>query len=130
MAEAEEILQPDEKVTIGDREITVKEFTFRQVLELGGLSEVIALLDDVVGDGSDLSGLIDALYVHPAALEKMLLLSTGQEKGWLDSLSAEDGDNLVMVFWGVNSGFFMRRLVRRRQIQKMIEERSKAQSSH
>ncbi|MEE8128191.1 DUF6631 family protein [Candidatus Vondammii sp. HM_W22] len=115
MTDEAEILYPDKTIQIGGREVTIREFSFRDGLDLGPMiAGLMAVLDKTVGDGSDLSGLFDALYQYPDVLEHMLLKSTCQDKTWLDGLCSADGDMLVMTFWGVNAGFFTRRLATRR----------------
>ncbi len=119
MADSLEILNPDIILNVGGGEVKVREFSFRQSLELGpSLAPLLAGIDSEIGEGDSLSGLIDQLYAYPAELMHMLRLSTSQDQEWIDSLSAEDGDKLVLTFWSVNAGFFMRRLVMRRQIAK------------
>ena len=109
------ILHPEEQLTLAGRPVTVGELSFRQELALGPLiPDLIADLDTMVGDGSDLSGLFDALYRYPDVLLTMLEMSTGEDRDWIESLSGPEGDELVMTFYGVNAGFFARRLHVRR----------------
>ena len=112
-----EVLHPNRVLTIGDKEVTVREFSFRDSLDLGPLlSSMLADIDSAVGDGSDMAGLFEAFYQHPLALESVLLKCTGQDKEWLDSLSAEDGETLIMAMFEVNGDFFIRRVAARRMM--------------
>ncbi|RLJ20803.1 hypothetical protein DJ031_04645 [bacterium endosymbiont of Escarpia laminata] len=118
-----EILHPEHELIINGETITVHEFSFREGLDLGPvIAGLLPQLDAVVGDGSDLSGLLDVLYQHPDALEQMLIMATGKDKAWIDGLTAEDGDMLVMLFWSVNAPFFTRRLASRRMQKKAGEK--------
>ena len=131
---AAEVLHPERTLTIGDKEVTVREFSFRDGLELGPLMQpMMSRLDAVVADGSDLSGLFDVLYAHHELLELMLLKATGESKEWLDTLDALQGDRLVMALWTVNGDFFTRRLATRRIAAKAgmaarVEQESKTSS--
>ncbi len=119
MTDDAEILHPDLDLEMAGRSVTVREFRFKDGMEIGPL--IVALvkdLDGAVGDGSDLSGLFDTLYAHPDVLRHLLLKSTGQDTEWLDSLSGQEGDQLLMAFWSVNGPFFVRRLLFRRQAAK------------
>ncbi len=108
---------------VDGRTITVKPLTFVQSLDLGVLLEsLLADLDRTIGDGSDLSGLLDTFYAHPEALRRMLLLSTGEEEAWLESLDSETGDRLVIELYLANTAFFLRRISMRRLARKASEE--------
>ncbi len=106
---------------------TIKPLTFMQSLELGPVLEpLLAGLDETIGDGSDLSGLLGAFYAHPEVLRRMLCLSTGEDEAWLESLDSETGDRLVIEFYVVNAPFFLRRITMRRMERKASEEASRA----
>ena len=112
-----EILHPDRVIEIGGREVTVREFSFRDSLDLGPLlSSMLSDIDNAVGDGTDLSGLFEAFYAHPDALEAVLLKCTGQDKEWIDSLTSEEGEMIVMSMFEVNGPFFVRRVAARRMM--------------
>ena len=117
MSDDAEILHPERVINIGGMDVTVSEFSFRDSLDLGpALSSMLVDLDDAVGDGSNMSGMFDAFYAHPAALELVLLKCTGMDKSFLDGLSSEDGDTLIMAMFDVNGAFFLRRLAARRML--------------
>lgn len=106
-----DILHPDRVLTIGDKEVTVKELRFRDELDLGqSLVTIIAEIAGVIKDEHDLSGFCDAFYKHPAEYEAVLLKCTGEDSEWLDGLSAEDGHVLLMEVVGVNAKVFKERL--------------------
>ncbi|MCO1815073.1 hypothetical protein FA451_32090, partial [Pseudomonas aeruginosa] len=48
------------------------------------------------------------------ALRELLAISCGQSVDWVGALPADDGEALVLTWWTVNSGFFVRRLWRPR----------------
>lgn len=115
-----EILHPEMTVEVMGETITVNEFTFRQGLALGPyLKDMMPALDEAVGDGGDLSGLVDTLYAYPDALDRMLLMVTGKTKEWFDSIKTlEEGEELVVALWVVNMSFFARRLSVRRNFRR------------
>lgn len=111
------ILHPDVVVTINGRKITIHEFTFVEGLELGPIvASLITDLDKDIGSGGNVARIFDTLFTHPETLKALLIKSTDVDEEWLNSLSGNDGDHLLMEFWGVNAPFFMRRLVSRRMI--------------
>jgi hypothetical protein len=64
---------------------------------------------------------------HQPLLFELMAVSTSKPVEWVESLEDEDGLMLLMTFWKVNSGFFVRRLViaataRRREHQSAGEK--------
>ena len=112
---------------VDGRTVTIRPLTFVQTLKLGPMLELLlADLDETIGDGSDLSGLLDTFYRHPETLRQMLLLSTGEEEAWLESLDSETGDRLVVELYLANMAFFLRRISMRRLARKASEEAASA----
>jgi len=67
-----------------------------------------------MAEGSDPVDLaaINALFCKdPALIVELIALSTGEQKDWIEGLSDEDGQLLMMTWWRVNKDFFVRRLV-------------------
>ncbi|QDR42585.1 DUF6631 family protein, partial [Pseudomonas aeruginosa] len=58
--------------------------------------------------------IFDALARHADALRELLAISCGQSVDWWGALPRDDGEALVLTWWTVNSGFFVRRLWRPR----------------
>jgi len=70
------------------------------------------LLNQVVEDEEMSLELIGQVFDnHQDLLIQLMAESTGQSVEWVTELGDNDGLMLLMEFWAVNAGFFVRRLV-------------------
>lgn len=119
MTDESATLIPDRVIDINGVSITVSPFKGKQIREIGPLlPSVIKAMDDVIGDGSDISGLFDELSCYPEHLSRMVELSTGMDSDFVDELSGSDYNRLHMAFFEVNVPFFTERIAIRRQLAK------------
>lgn len=113
-----EVLFPDRKVpNIGGREVQVREMRFEEQIEHHAqLARVTADLAEIPLDalesGEGVNLILDAFFRHWESLRPLVALSVGESEEWVSGLSGEDGETLVLVWWAVNQGFFIRRLLR------------------
>jgi hypothetical protein len=118
-----DILLPDVELTMAGDPVIVREYRFVQGMQAQALAK--PLLDDLAAvflpddapDGDDAAqaeGILNALGEifgrHPHLMVKLLAMSTGKPADWIESLNDEDGQTLLLTWWGVNKDFFARRL--------------------
>lgn len=107
------VLQPNRVLPLGDRTVTVREMGFFESLRLH--SEIAALVADLVeqtDDGNvDLGRLHRVCAQHPDATVALLAQVSDQSVEFVHSLSAAQGDLLLLTFWAVNADFFLQRVI-------------------
>lgn len=112
-----EILSPDQEITIDGRVVLVREYRFFEGLKLRARAR--PFFDDLyslfvlAGPAPSFDDVSDLLGEHEAAVVDMVALSTGCEPEWIRGLDDQDGDTLLVTWWLVNAGFFIRRVMRR-----------------
>lgn len=128
----EEIIFSESVVTIQGEAITVNEITYVQGLRLN--AAIRPMIDDMVAlfaqreREADFEQMQDVFATHADIVNRMMMLATGKDQDFIDSLKDDEGQLLLMTFWQVNAGFFTRRLVSR-AIQKMQAEDRASQSN-
>lgn len=115
MADDLNILLPDRTITLKNGTVlTVKEIRFGEQLRLANsLNAVSAALKPALTATHDaVTAILDALSTVPDHLITLIALSIEKPVDFVKALSGEDGEMLSLTWWGVNQGFFVRRLIR------------------
>ena len=116
-AEELAILFPDRQAKIGGRLVTVREYTFSEGLLLAPAAKPFldSLYSLVTAGGSapTLEQINDVCSLHAAVVLDLVAKSADVERPWIDTLNEEEGDLLLLMWWTANSGFFIRRVLRR-----------------
>ena len=113
-----EVIHPERVIQIKGEDITVDEFGFLQGLSAGPLAR--PLLDDMAicfeekGDDIAMEEISELFGLHREILIHLMSMVTGKSRDWIMALNDKDGMTLMMTFWQVNSGFFVRRLLTRK----------------
>ncbi len=110
-------LHPEQKITLAGRQLTMREYGFVEGLRVRAqqrpfLDALHALL---TRGGSEFTyeAIQDLLAEHHEAVRVMVAQAAGVEPEWVDGLSDTDGSDLLLLWWAVNSGFFLRRVFNR-----------------
>jgi len=119
MADDVDVLMPDMDVQIGDERVTVREYRFREGLQVAAraqdflrdLGRMFLQEDGSPVDSVDLDDLQTLFGLHEDEVTWMIAKSIDKPPSWLDKLNDEDGLALMHVWWSVNQPFFTRRLV-------------------
>ena len=105
------ILLPDREVVLSDgQQVTVREFRFREAVELGPAGRPI--VEALVALGHD-PGMVDADVIQRLVREHWdsfaVLTAAACNRGtdWFEGLRFRDGLTLVTALWSVNSDFFV-----------------------
>lgn len=120
-----EVLFPDRQLTVGGVEVTVRELSFSEQLRhnhlLAPLGDSLAAIPPQKMDSPEsINVIFDALALHADALRELIAISCGQSMDWVDTLPPDEGEALVLTWWEVNSGFFVRRLWRPRLLEMAL----------
>lgn len=115
------ILHSDRVTTIAGVALVVREYTFAETLRHAGLINALtdAMADiAVAGNFHDLDSLRAAFGENGDILMRLIAVSCDQPLAWVQELGGNDGEDLFMVWWGVNSDFFLRRVLLSVQLRK------------
>lgn len=104
----DEALEPTELIALGGSEFHCRPIVFSQFAVI--LQHLEPLLNDLKepSDGVRLSDLISR---HTTALAKAACYWIGKPQNFLDELPMEEVEQLIEVFWKLNSDFFVKRVL-------------------
>jgi hypothetical protein len=106
-----DILHPERTIMCAGDSVTVREIGFADSLRLDrAMAPMIRAFIDLRDDPEphDLAALFGT---HPDAWLDFMAAACGKPRAWIEGLGDEDGRNLSMAVWTVNSGFFLRRVI-------------------
>jgi len=107
LPDLEALQQEGAVVMVGTEEIRIRPFTFGQLLKA---LKHLAHLGTSINDEDGELGLVRALTDNSDDVLGLLMLSTGKNKEFFDTLSAEAGIDLAIATYKVNKDFFARTL--------------------
>ncbi|MBK5072576.1 hypothetical protein I2492_06075 [Budviciaceae bacterium CWB-B4] len=119
MDESLETLFPERHATLGGVDVVIHEYTLAEQLRHRQPLKVIStafadLMASLPPDNTEIP--LDALYDILAANENAVLeavaVSCSQSVDWVSGLQGEDSETLLLLWWGVNAGFFTRSALR------------------
>lgn len=131
-ADAElEILHPERTMIIAGRALVVREYGFIEGLRLRPLYKPFA--DDLYAAfaerAPDFEQVLDVIARHVEAVTELAAVAADVEAAWVRALSADDGELLLMLWWGANAGFFIRRFGARLAVERAAQEQAGAKAS-
>lgn len=105
-----EVLHPERLLTIAGREITVREYGFVEGLRLLKLAEPIiaGLQGDLARGTPSFESVFGVLAEQADSVVQMMAIAADVEVEWIESLGQDEGQLLLMTWWGVNGPFYMR----------------------
>lgn len=107
------VLLPDGALTIGGKQIMVREYTLSESLLLRHiLAPLVESLRDAGQNLNSLDGILDVLATHHDAVMQLVAASCDQPEDWVRGLASGDGETLLFTWWVVNADFFVRQLHR------------------
>lgn len=117
-----QVLAPHRTVLIKQQHITVRELGFFESLQLqvpiAALVGRLASLAQHDTGRVDLSQLYAVCGDDPEATLDLVAHACDQPKEWVQTLSASEGDLLLMTFWAVNADFFLQRVLSLIELQR------------
>ncbi|MNZ69191.1 hypothetical protein D3C78_874830 [compost metagenome] len=129
-----EILFPDREILVAGQTVTVRELRFAEQLKhhhlLAPLSAALEASEPTELAGLDsVNRIYDLLAAHEEPVVALVAISVGRDEAWVRALPAADGENLLLTWWGVNSGFFIRRVWRPKLVEQARRRRQATASS-
>lgn len=107
-----EALFPEREVEVGGRTITVREFGFIEGLKITPrVAPLLEALRAMAASEATFDRILAVLAEHEDELVYLMARASGCTLKEIRALSDEDGQTLLWTFWGINSGFFTRRIV-------------------
>lgn len=96
-----------ETVTLSTKEqVEVRPYTFLQFAK--ALKHITSMTDVMQGDNLDI---LRAFAEHADSVVDLIQLATGKSINWFESLMMDDGIELAMATYRVNSDFFERKVM-------------------
>lgn len=118
-----EVLHPDRQVIIAGRSISVREYGFIEGAKLAPLIKPLTdALHELIADADAPPGFDAIAYVIAGHIDEVVQLvaqAADVEPEWITSLSDQDGDFLMQVWWQTNAHFFIRRVLRKAAQEKV-----------
>lgn len=110
-----EVLFPDREISIAGRTLVVRELRFSEQLKWQSLlNEVAENFDQVNADDENFfDHVLATLGAYADRLLDIVAICCDQSREWIDSLPANQGEELLFTWWAVNNHFFIRRLLRK-----------------
>lgn len=104
------VLNPDVKLTVAGRALTVREYGFWEGLEVAHrATEFIADMLAMCADGTLRYTTVRRLFgVHRDVVQALVAQSADVELAWVAGLKGAEAERLLSTWFAVNAGFFLR----------------------
>lgn len=112
-----QILFPDLDMSLAGEQLTVRKLRMGEQIRynavLGDVASAFTALCDDPDDDRAMTVILDVLAEHwEAGMRDVIARSCGRDAEWIENLSTADGELLLMAWFTVNVGFFVRRRLR------------------
>nr|DAV20619.1 MAG TPA: hypothetical protein [Caudoviricetes sp.] len=120
-----EILFPTAEIEVAGEKLEIKEYTLKQQLQYNAkFMPFINALRATLGNSQEdfsLDDLMVCLSANYQNVMELVAISINKPVEFVESLGNQDGEALLIIWWGVNSDFFTRKAV-----QPLVEKSAKA----
>lgn len=120
-----EILFPTAEIEVAGEKLEVKEYTLKQQLQYNAkFMPFINALRASLGNNQEdfsLDDLMVCLSANYQNVMELVAISINKSVEFVENLGNQDGEALLIIWWGVNSDFFTRKAV-----QPLVEKSAKA----
>lgn len=110
------ILMPNREINMAGETITIREYSFKDALTCGAeIDQFTALIVTTMNNTNKLTiEQVDTVIMNNIELVYLLIsVSINKPTSYIESLSYEDGLQLLDWWWVVNSSFFMNAVTRK-----------------
>jgi len=108
------ILHPERQALIAGRSIVMREYSFLETLQHAEpISALTSAMADVAkgGDLHDVDSLRAVFGQCRDIVVRLIALACDQPESWIGDLKATEGEQLLLLWWGVNAHFFLSRVL-------------------
>ncbi|MBB3103800.1 DUF6631 family protein [Azomonas macrocytogenes] len=118
-----DILNPDKHLTIAGEKIVMRELRFGQLMEFGVELKAVsddfsALADQELEGDAGIDRLLDILFENKWAVMPLVSACCDKPVEWIDGLTQQEGQDLLIIWWLANNSFFVNRRVRKQLAQR------------
>jgi len=104
------ILFPERTITAGGKTLTIREYSFKQSLQL--YDKLQPLIEAIKGliEGErmpELSAVTCAFAKEHERLIELVALASDCEVAFIENLNQQDGQQLLLLWWGINAPFLI-----------------------
>jgi hypothetical protein len=102
-------------IPIAGRDIEVREYGFLAGLKIqSAVAPIVEALAELAAEKRlELDGVLEIVGEHPEELTALLAAATDLKPAEIEVLPDDEGQLLLLTWWAVNSGFFVRRVAMR-----------------
>lgn len=123
-AEELDALHPERSAVLAGRKVTVREYGFVEGTRLRLVAKPFTegLFQLLKGDRvPEYEAVLDVIAEHVDVVLELVAASADVKVPWIQKLSPEDGELLLMMWWGVTGPFFMRAALQRLRAERQVE---------
>ena len=116
-----EVLHPERVLLLGGESVMVREYGNVEWLRALPVAEpLVAAITALLAGEQEPSYevALDAIARHSDGLIPLIAQSVNRDVAWLDTLSPDGFETVLMTWWGVNGHFFVRRASNRQAIEQ------------
>ena len=116
-----EVLHPERVLVLGGESVMVREYGNVEWLRALPVAEpLVAAITALLAGEQEPSYevALDAIARHSDGLIPLIAQSVNRDVAWLDTLSPDGFETVLMTWWGVNGHFFVRRASNRQAIEQ------------
>lgn len=110
------IIAGQQSLPIAGEQIVVHEITTHEMLSyrhlLNPLVEGLRSVQAEMSTPGSLDALLDVLAAHKDETEQLVSIACGKPVEWVQGLPSAEGEAVLMAWWVVNAGFFIRQVMR------------------
>lgn len=123
-AEELDLLHPERTAVLAGRKVTVREYGFVEGTRLRLVAKPFT--EGLVGllkseKVPDYEAVLDIISEHTDVVIELVAVAADVKADWIRKLSPEDGELLLMMWWGVTGPFFMRAALQRLRVERQVE---------
>lgn len=129
-----DILFPERRQTIAGVAVTMREISFAESMQHATpIAALCAAMGDIAIEAKlqDLDSLRIVFGAHADELMQIIATCCDQPLAWVQGLTATAGEQLLLLWWGVNADFFLQRVLLnlRLRAMRMLDARAGQTSS-
>lgn len=123
-AEELDLLHPERTAVLAGRKVTVREYGFVEGTRLRLVAKpftegLFGLIKS--SEVPDYEAVLDVIAEHLDLVLELVAASADVKVDWVKRLSSEDGELLLMMWWGACGAFFMRAALQRLRVERQVE---------
>jgi len=104
------VLFPERQLTVGGRQLTLREYSFKQSLQLNDQLQPLITAISALIEGEQMPELSQVISVFAKEHDRLIELvaaAANCEVAFIESLSQQEGQQLLLLWWDINAPFLI-----------------------